>query len=168
MAANKKPRKKYKPKPVLRDPIRYVVAGVKPPDAGLMMKIDIINHSAMESLTRGNGTQADWQIITNMLNVACVMAGAMGLEEVEGDNEHIIKALAAHTNCGRRKLRNGLFGYTGPELMAVNTAFAIHDWQMQNTTVIQYERANREVDRRIAAGNIDFSIKKELANDPTT
>ena len=145
MASNKKPRKKYVPKPVLRDPIRYVVAGVKPPDADLMLKLELINHSAMESLTHGNGTYEDWQAVTNMLNVANVLAGSLSIYEHTGDFEYIVAAQQAHAKCGARMARSGRFGYTGEELTAVNTAFAIHDYQMQHTTVIQYERANREV-----------------------
>jgi hypothetical protein len=155
--SNKKPKKRYTPRKVIQNTLEWVLTGIQPPDHGKQVRLQLMNHGSMYELTHGTATVDDWQNIANMLNVACVMAED-GLCELPEDIGYIKAAQQAHANCGKRKMQAGSFGYTGDELQAVNTAFAVHDWQIRNASVIQFERALMEVNRRIVAGNIEFSV----------
>jgi hypothetical protein len=159
VANNKKPKKKYSPRRVIQNTLDWVITGIKPPDRGKQVRLQLMNHGSMFELNHGTATTEDWQNIANMLNIACVMAES-GICELPKDAGYIKKAQQAHASCGKRKMSAGSFGYTGDELLAVNTAFAVHDWQIRNATVSQFERALLEVNRQIAAGNIEFRVKE--------
>lgn len=158
MAANKKPRKKYKPKPILQNPVAFVVEGMQPADPGLVLMARLKNHSALKALVSGTATQADWQFVCNALNCSVVLAEALHLCEEYLDE---IKAgMLAHALCGRRAKTHGSFGYTGEQLTAVNTAIEIHDDQLAMATVKQMESAAAEVQHRLTRKH--FFKAKEL------
>ena len=97
----------------------------------------------MAQLTKGEATWAEWTDVTNVINMAAALAG-MG---VGSDyKEDIRKAMHAQASCGKRLLKNGRLGYSGPELTAVNLALEVHDAQLEVATVQQIETARRIVD----------------------
>lgn len=157
MPSNSKPRKKYRPKPVLLNPIDHVVQGVKPPAPDRVLKVQAINHGALHSLTRGKGTKADWDHVTWALNTALLLCELDVGAEYKDD---VLAAMKAHNACGIRHVRGHNFGYTGPELMDVNRAMGMHDLQMPLVTVAEYESAQREVERRVMRGHISYSPKR--------
>ena len=147
MAANKKPRKKYRPKPIIQNPVAFVVDGMQPADPSLVLTARLKNHGALKALVSGTATQADWQFVCNALNCSVVLAEDLHIGEEYLDE---IKAgMLAHALCGRRAKTHGSFGYTGPQLTAVNTAIEIHDEQLATATVRQMESAAAEVKHRL-------------------
>lgn len=151
-------RSKYRPKGIIQDPIRYVIAGLKAPNQNAIEKVQIVNHGSLYSLTHGTGTRMDWDNITAALNVSLVLCEkGLGTEY----KDDILNGMRAHNNCGIRHVKGKNFGYTGPELQAVSIALEVHDAQLPLVTVIEFERAHDEVVRRIAKGKIEFNPTKD-------
>ncbi len=157
MPSNKRPAKKYKPKPILANPVQYVVSGFKPVSPAAATKLKIINHGAMNALVRGTASKTDWDYVCTALNVAVVLA-EMGI----GDEylEDIKQAMMAHAACGKRHYNGGRFGYTGEQLTAVNKALEIHDAQVDTATVAEMEKAHMEVHRRLTHKIIEHRVKE--------
>lgn len=158
MAANKKPRKKYRPKGVIPDPISYVVSGLQPLASSDKLRLGIINHGSMQRLVTGKADREDWQNICTLLNVCVVMAEQGIGEEFISD---IKNAMLAHATCGKRLVKHGKLGYTGEELNLVNTAIEIHDQQLALATVQQMELAHKEVYKRLLNKHIYVSVRDE-------
>ena len=131
-------RSRYRPKPVMLDPLGYVLAGLQPIAAATetMTTVGIKNHGAIEAVRTGQATRQDISNLVNMLNVATALAhmgqGADWLPELTAASEAIKSAA-----------KRPRFLLTGPELTAVNQAIDIHDAQMADpaTTVQMLERA---------------------------
>ena len=146
MPANKKPAKKYRPRPVIPDPIKYVLSGFKQIDSNDQVRLKIINHGAMAKLNEETATRADWDVICAALNMARVMAEhGLGTEYMP----EIDSAMAAHASAGRRSVRWDKMRYEGTELEQVNTAIDVHDAQLEAATIGDIERAHLEVAKRI-------------------
>jgi hypothetical protein len=139
--------------------MKFILEGLKPPTQALVVRVQSVNHAALVAMTRGQGTNDDWNTLTVALNTARILASEykIGLDY----HEDILKAQQAHNNCGIRKLRLGTFGYTGPEIQLLNTAMEIVDQQLLVATVAEIEKAQVEVDRRIMNGKIDMCPVKE-------
>jgi hypothetical protein len=64
-------RSKYRPKPVLANPVAYVLEGFAPvtSHANYLLDVRIKNHGAMTALTQGRATRADMDILVASLNI---------------------------------------------------------------------------------------------------
>jgi hypothetical protein len=157
MSANKKPRKKYRPRAVIPDPVKYVLSGFTRPATEQIRNIKLINHGALLALTSGSGTKEDWEFICTALNAAVVLAERdIGYEYLDD----IRAGMQAHAECGKRLCQHGRLGYTGQQLTAVNLAIEVHDAQIDIATVGELERAHMEVARRLRSGKIDYRVKE--------
>ena len=131
-------RSRYRPKPVMLDPVGYVVAGLQPIAAAdkELTTLGIKNHGSIEAVRTGTATREDVSNLVNMLNVTTALAhmgqGADWLPELTAASD-AIKAAALRPK----------FLFTGLELQSFNTAISIHDAQMEDprTTVQMLERA---------------------------
>lgn len=139
---------KYKPKGVRLDTMSWVKAGLKVvaslPEAGILLKIK--NHDALASITQGDGTRDNIDILVAAMNVSEALAmlgvGEDWLEEIKVAQNAIF-------TMGRRGLSKGRFVFTGPEMQAMNLGMDIHDAQLENCTVKQLEEALGIVEREI-------------------
>ena len=135
-------RSKYRPKGVRLDNLAYVAAGLKTvgslPEAGVTLKVK--NHSALESMLKGQGNRDQLDVLLAAFNVA---------EALYRINPHLgephrldIKAAQdALFTMGRRFLKTGSMAFTGPEMQAVRYAMEIHDAQLDFCTVREMEKA---------------------------
>lgn len=157
MPTSKKPRKRYRPKPVLQDPVGYTIGGFTRLTADEVAQTLTVNHDAMLELTQGRGTVEHWRIVTGVLNMAAVLD-----EQVYGSTykQEINDALRAHGRCGVRRWNGGNFGYSGPDLQLVNFALVIHDEQVSKATVGEVERAVLESQRRAINPNEHISVRQ--------
>lgn len=161
MPASKKPRKRYVPKPVLRNPLAFVMAGVGPLEPGFKSGTACRYYEALRALTHGEGTRLHWQELADMLNITNVIATNLGIgKEFLPD---IVNAQRSHNECGIRKLDKGAFGYTGEQLKAVRIAADLHDQMLELVSCSQYFNAQLEVERRIGKGLCAFSPRKDYA-----
>lgn len=139
MPTSKKPRKKYSPKTkVLRLMSRaHHEHGQRPLATDAALSILAVNHDAMASLTRGEGSQHHWEVIASALFFAGVMDRDLFGSAYADD---FIAARSAHAACGLRMFSTGRPVYRGPEMQAINDALAIHDEQIRLATQAEMER----------------------------
>lgn len=140
MGNTTKPRKKYRPKAVLRNPVAYVMESMTPITShGLdLTTLRIKNSQAMVALLRGEAKKADMDILIAMSNVTeALWELGFGKEykNVCVDGRYAILSI---TN---RATQHGRFTPTGPEITMLNTLMELHDAQMEVITVRDMERA---------------------------
>lgn len=133
-------RSAYRPRAVMADAVSYVVNGFKPLTTAKeeITRLRIVNHGAMESIVKGKGTLRDAIMLRNMVVTTASMAelgtGRDWLEEIEQGNQAIHALILRGRNTGR-------YLFTGLELTAVNQAMAVHDAQIDGSTIAQFEAA---------------------------
>jgi hypothetical protein len=130
-------RSKYRPRPVLRNPIQYVKEGlVVTPDEDLN-KLRMMELAALEAFRMGQATLAEWHRIKAMMNVAETMARSGIGEEVLSvcmqAQDHLIDA-------ARRFERIGKMGASGPALQCWRDLYEYHDLQRISVPRAEYEK----------------------------
>jgi hypothetical protein len=140
MATNKKPRKKYRPKPVLADPVGFVTERITPitQHDTYLLDLQLKNSASMAALMQGRASKQDMDILIAMSNITEALY-AMGFGKDYGEvaiagREAILKIVWRAVD----KLR---FVPTGPEIQALNTLMELHDAQMDVITVQDMENA---------------------------
>ncbi|KWI50287.1 hypothetical protein WT72_24250 [Burkholderia pseudomultivorans] len=151
MAANKKPRKAYRPRVVRRTAGLDVLERRTPMDRGQKTDLGIAYYMALNEMTNGRGTEEHWSTVTCALNLALVIA-----ETGPGfDGIGIIKsALAGAVRSRDRARRTGKWGFDGDALIDVRIALETHDAQMATVSKAAILKALGEVHRRIDAGDV--------------
>lgn len=136
-----KKRSKYRPKPVLLNPIGFVLEGMErlsSHSSSLLLTIKLKNHNAMATITQGKGTRAEIDLLINMINV-CEALYRLGFGEEYGD---ILKdGTAALLALAKRGKETGKFILWAAELKALNDVMELHDAQMEVITVRDMEKA---------------------------
>lgn len=157
MATNKKPRKPYRPKRNLVNPVAHVLDGMTVLAPKAATSVLLANHSAMHEIVHGRGTQEHWHTVTGALNMAIVMD-----EQVYGSTEAatLMAALKAQARCGVRGFKGQSLGYTGPDLQLINRALTVHDEQVERATVGEIERAMDECRRRERSKGEHFTVRQ--------
>lgn len=146
-------RSKYRPREKLTDPVAYVVRGCRPLADQVETKRNLLakNHAAMDELVHGRGNGEHAAVVINALNITEALTrvrsefGADWLVEVN-------QALDAIFVMANRGNATGRFVFTATELAAVNLAMEIHDQQLEVCSIIEMERALRDVEKVIASG----------------
>lgn len=138
--AKKKVKKRYVPKPILPDPVNYVVTGMLPLETAEeeVRKLRCANHGALTDIVTGVGTKASAVLLRNMLitteSLAQMGVGKECLPEIHAA-QHAVDALIL------RGHKTGRHVFTGPELNAVNLAMAMHEDQIGCITLKTFEDA---------------------------
>lgn len=149
-------RSSYRPRPVMRDPISYVIKGFSPMTADQQIAVAVQQHSAMHALTHGTGTTHDWEIVCELLNTAI----ALDQTVYESAYKLVIQlGMTAHAKCAKRYQQGKSFGYSGNELAAVNDAIAVHREQLKLSTMAEIGVALRVVEHAKRQGNYFISSK---------
>ena len=158
MSSNNKPRKKYRPKTVINDPIAYAIAGVKPmsADKGAMLAKQVLNADAMVSLCRGIATRRDVQVLIEMHNaVEALWRDGLGKEY----SEVLLRGKFALMECLSRGIdHGGRFLINAPERQALNDLIELYNAQMDVATLRDVAKADATALRDIASGRA-FVIK---------
>jgi hypothetical protein len=134
-----KKRSKYRPKPVLINPLMYVLEGLNPVRShdSFLIDLKIKNHDAMSSLTRGHATRKDMDTLISMVNVVEALY-RLGFGEEYG--EVVQAGLDALHDLGVRGVKTGSFIVKAHEMSHLNTVMELHDAQMELITVKDMER----------------------------
>jgi 5-formyltetrahydrofolate cyclo-ligase len=151
-------RSSYRPKPVLVNPLLYVLESFTPVRAhdSYLIDLKIKNHGALSNLTRGLADKEDVSTLINMVNVVEALY-RLGFGREYGD---VVKdGLEALHDMGRRGVQTGRFVLKAQEMSHLNLIMELHDAQMDLITVKDMEKAidlvNKEFNqrkmRRIAA-----------------
>lgn len=161
-------RSKYRPKPVIRDTVNFVLNGMKPIDTFTSEAITLRarNHSAMVDAVQGQANKSTVDILIAALNVTEALAVTAKLG---GDwREEIHAAQDALLSMARRGVKTDRFVFTGPELTAMNLAMELHDEQLSNCTVAQLEKAVAHVNHQYRSGAMRRIIPKVSDETPPT
>lgn len=136
-------RSKYRPKGVRLDVMAWIKEGMQPmsshPEA---INLKLKNHAALDDLIKGRATREHCDTLIAALNVTEALATMRIGDEYRQD---ISAAQAAMLQMCRRGLERGRFLFTGPELVAVNTAMEVHDAQLDACTLAELEKATNIV-----------------------
>lgn len=159
-----KPRKKYRPRLKLANPVAFVVERV-----ALISSVDdqlVVlrnkNHAAMEALVKGRADRRDVDVLVAASNMASSIAALHGFgKEFTADIEDGATAIL---NMGRRGVTsNDRFLFTGPEMQAVNRMLEVHDAQLEIITVGELDAALQRVQKQLRSGYARAIVQKEKA-----
>lgn len=145
-------RSKYRPRPVLQNPLDFVLSGMKPlsqlKDQFLMMQIK--HREALEQVRTGNATKDDIDRLIAMANMSESLAihgkGRDWLKEIN-ESQHHLHALAE-----RGAQRGMKFVMKAVEWEALKLITDLHEVQLENSTVYDIERAYDYVEKTIREG----------------
>lgn len=132
-------RSKYRPKPVLANPLAYVIESITPlakhDDALVDLKLK--NHLAMTVLTRGEATKQDMDVLIAAVN----MTEAMHRLGFGTEYKDIVNTgLASLYALCNRGAESGRFVLRAEEMKALNNVMELHDAQLEIATVKDIER----------------------------
>lgn len=146
MAANKKPRKTYRPRGVILDTVNWVCGGFKPlvsikdEDTKLRLK----NHIALDAIATGKGTSADLGILIAASNMTVALkCGGFG------DEYHSIARAGADAIEALRDSKRLVC--TGPELTAIKRMIELHDAQLDVVRINDLDAALKLAKKKQAA-----------------
>jgi len=145
-------RSKYKPKPVLLNPMGFVMENLSPvrSHTAFMLDLKIKNHAALEALTKGNATRADIDTLVAMGNVTEAFA-RLGFGKDYSDV--VGRGLQALRSVGARGVQAGRFILKAAEMSALNEFMELHDAQMEVVTL-------KDMDAAIALVREEYRLKK--------
>lgn len=143
---------KYKPRPVLLNPMGFVLENLSPvrSHTAFMLDLKIKNHAALEALTKGKATRADIDTLVAMGNVTEAFA-RMGFGK---DYSDVVKqGLQSLRSVGARGAASNRFILKAAEMSALNEFMELHDAQMEVVTL-------KDMDAAIALVREEFRLKK--------
>lgn len=148
-----KKRSKYKPKPIITDPITYTIASVQmiTKYGSHILDVKIKNHSAMTSLLYGTATRQDIDVLINMCNVVEALYRLGFGKEYKSV---VFKGLNALYDIGNRGYSTDKFACKLPEIEAMNELMELHDAQMDVITVRDMEKALTMVQQEFKLKNM--------------
>ena len=151
-------RSKYRPKPVLQNPLGYVLESITPVSQhdSYLVDLKIKNHGAMTALTRGLATRQDIDVLIPAVNIVEALY-RMGFGR---DYFPEVRAgLDALFEVGVRGAESGRFVLKASEMDALNTVMELHDAQLEVITV-------KDVDNALKLVMEDFRQKRMRAIKP--
>jgi len=133
-------RSKYRPKPVLLNPLGYVLEGLEPvrSHTSHATKLKIMNHLALSNLTQGKAVRHDIDVLINMVNIVEALYRLGFGEEYAQEVKEGLDAL--HQVAVRGK-DNHRFILKAGEMNALNVICDLHDAQLEVITVKDLDRA---------------------------
>ena len=145
-------RSKYRPKPVIQNPLAYVLESMTPvaKHDSYLLDLRIKNHAALTELTKGVASRQDIDTLIQMANVTEALY-RMGFGT---EYENVVKAgMDSLWEVGHRGRDTNRFVLKAAEMRALNTLMELHDAQMDVVVVKDIENAIKLVRR-------EFSLKK--------
>ncbi|MEM5371336.1 hypothetical protein V4C53_35625 [Paraburkholderia azotifigens] len=151
MAANKKPRRKYRPRAANVLSAFDAISRKLPMNNGQRLDLGIAYHVALDEMIHGRGTEVHWSTVVCALNIALLLA-----EQGYGANHlGIIKAaLDGAVRSRKRAELIGRWGFDGDALVDVKIALETHDSQMAIVSQAEIRAVLSEMHKRIDNGNV--------------
>lgn len=161
MSKNKKPAKKYKPRPVNSAMIlnqvlmrAQALASTDQLNDSQQTALSLRNWESFYTITKSEGEECHANDLVNAANVALVMAeSGLGRHFIS----HIRAAQRSIVTMGARQEQRGKWLFTGPELHLVREMLEIHDAQLQSEDCTEgyLLKCIAEVKGRIERGHVD-------------
>ena len=141
MAANKKQRKRYRPKRVDASAAFKVIKMIEPFNASELLRLELPIRMSYEALRNGKGTEDDWSDIAAAINVTVVRARAVDAlcEQTASD------ASDALLRVYHRAQRTGRWVFDGPGLAQVAQGIDLHEQLCELSSPLQMMDAMRTV-----------------------
>lgn len=152
-------RSKYRPKPVLVNPLGYVLESLTPLSKhdSFLIDLKIKIHYAMTNITRGIATRKDIEQMIGVVNISEALY-RMG---VGREYQDVVKAGAdALQSAVQRGVEKGRFVLRASEMNALNTMMELWDEQMDAITVRQLEQAVEMVEEEHRLGKVKHILEK--------
>jgi hypothetical protein len=152
---------KYKPRPVLVDPVGFVVESVKPlaEHDDYVLKWKLKNHEAFAALLRGRAKKDDIDTLAAARNISEALVVVLDGEDVDGTLAR--SAVAIIDLCARGNEGKSLV-LRAQEMQAMRDLMQLHDELLDVVTIRQFEDALAYARKEIAAGRA--SKLKEIAH----
>lgn len=153
-------RSKYRPKPVLQNPLGYVLEGMEPvrSHGSHALNLKIKNHMALSNLTQGKATRHDIDILINMVNIVEALYRLGFGKEYAEEVKNGLDALHAVAVRGRDTNR---FILKADEMNALNIISELHDAQLEVITVKDLDQAIELVEKERRAKKMRSVVQKE-------
>lgn len=149
MRNTKRPRKAYRQKEIVQNPLNFYFGGLKRIDGEHLQTLNIKSHKALADMATGHGNREAFDLIIGAINMANIMC-----ERGIGDEyrAEMLAARDAMMEVRERYFQIGRFVLKGEEMKTLTLAMEIHDAQLEASRVIDVERAADEVVRRVKHG----------------
>jgi hypothetical protein len=143
---------KYKPRPVLANPVQWVLGGFQPMrENEHAVGLKIKNHQAMFDMTSGDANRDTVDLLIAAMN----MAEALLTVNPDKLGSHLANEIRAAQDAlhsmGKRSLAKGVYRFTGPEMQAMNIGMDIHDQQLDTCNIAELDSALQLVQKTIRA-----------------
>ena len=140
MPANKKPKKKYRPKPVMLNTMEFVKESIKPlvEHDSYVLDWKLKNNVAFAALLRAEATRKDLDTLVAARNI--VEALVVTLKGVDVDGTLARSAAALIDICARANAGKGT-AMKAAEIQAMRDLMQFHDALLDAVTVKQFETA---------------------------
>lgn len=156
-------RSKYRPKPVLINPLGYVLEGLEPvrSHGSHAINLKIKNHLALSNLTQGKANRHDIDILINMANIVEALYRLGFGKEYAEEVQNGLQALYAVAVRGKDSNR---FILKADEMNALNTITELHDAQLEVITLKDLDQAVALVEKERRAKRMQSVVKKDAKN----
>ena len=147
-------RSRYKPRPMLANPVAYVLESVGPlaQHADHLIELKVKNHAAMLALTQGQAARPEMDVLIAMGNVTEALT-RMGFgdafTEVARAGQQALLAVC------RRGAATCHFALRYEERVALNELLDLHDAQMSVITVGELDKALAMIAKERRAGRME-------------
>lgn len=149
MPTSSKPRKKYRPKPLLHNPMEYAKGNVSTLGSyhsRFLLDLKIKNSSAMASLMQGSAVPHDIHTLLGMCNMVeqlwLLGFGAEYADVWSEGRQAILSIIDRHE-------KRSKYVPTGEEIKRLNLLMELHDAQMEVITVRDMEKAINQAKKRL-------------------
>jgi phenolic acid decarboxylase len=146
-----KPRKKYRPKPVLANPVAWVIEGVRKLDHSIpeLQALNYAIHSGLLALRLGKAQDADLQNLISASNMVEAIAATSDIgteyKPIAEAGKAALKAICLRPSRVAR----------GPELTAINELIELHDELLRFISLGELTTAVVYVKQQIKQGAVE-------------
>jgi hypothetical protein len=146
-------RKRSKYRPYRVDPTAgmQAIAMQKNMAGDQLLDLGLAIHNSIERMRLGMGVELDFHTIAALVNVSLVLCergvGTEGMGCVQAAQDALVEIL-------ERQRRTGKWGFSGPEMQAINDCAHLHEQQIAIVSRRECRDAMLEVRRRAARGDV--------------
>lgn len=154
-------RSKYRPKPVLQNPLGYVLESMTPVSQheSFLVDVKIKTHMALMNMTQGKAVREDVDTLIQAVNVVeALYRMGFGTEygDVMRDGSNALHSV------GVRGAKSNRFILRSEEMKALNTIMELHDAQLEVITLKDMERAYKLVLEEFRQKKMRPIVTKEM------
>jgi hypothetical protein len=153
-------RSKYRPKPVLQNPLGYVLESLTPivTMEKYFVELKIKNHMALTNLTKGVATRQDIDMLIQAVNM---VEALYRLGFGRGYATEVRAGLDALHAVGVRGAESSRFILKSEEMNALNEAMELHDAQLEVITLKDMENAINLVNEELRQKKMRPIVKRK-------